>query len=187
VLLGLCILLLGFGWNMYRKSMIRLALLSALVLSISTTYQSWLQSRQQVLTVYDVKGSSVFDYYDGKRCTCFTDADTASNGYRFATQQNRWAHGIKKCEVISLHELWSPEDMDHAQKGIQLRNDLKIWLTSHQTSDTYDIFLQNTSENKETLLQIVDGTSKNRFRKSVANDGPVHQWYTAIDGAFQTK
>lgn len=187
VLLGLCIILLGSGWNLYRKSMIRLALFFGLLLSISAAHQTWKKSHQQILTVYDVKGSSVFDYFDGKKCTCFTDADTESNAYRFATQQNRWAHGIRDCNIISLSEIWSKEEYESSSKAIQLNNDIKIRFASNNTTDSYDIYLQTSPEAPEALLQIIDGTSKNRFRKPEHHQGRIRQWYTAIDGAFQTK
>lgn len=187
VILGLCILLMGFGWNLYRKSLVWLALIFGLILAITSAHQSWIQSHQQVLTIYDVKGSSVFDYFDGKECTCFTDADTESNAYRFATQQNRWAHGINRCNIIALSEIWSSEDYNANTKSIQLNNDLKIRFTSNNTSDSYDIYLQTSPDVPEALLQIIDGTSKNRFRKPEHHQGRIRQWYTAIDGAYQTK
>lgn len=187
VILGLSILLIGFGWNLYRKSLIQLALIFGLALAITTAHQSWMHSHQQVLTVYDVKGSSVFDYFDGKQCTCFTDADTESNAYGFATKQNRWAHGISQCNIIAFSEIWTPEDFMANTKSIQLNNDLKIRFASNNTTDSYDIYLQTSHDDPEALIQIIDGTSKNRFRKPEHHKGQIRQWYTAVDGAFQTK
>lgn len=187
VILGLSILLIGIGWNLYRKSLIQLALIFGLTLAITTAHQSWIHSHQQVLTVYDVKGSSVFDYFDGKQCTCFTDADTDSKAYGFATKQNRWAHGIRQCNIIALSEIWTPEDFMANTKSIQLNNNLKIRFASNNTTDSYDIYLQTSHGDPEALIQIIDGTSKNRFRKPEHHQGRIRQWYTAIDGAFQTK
>jgi len=176
-ILGSSIILLGIGWNlMYKKAILYSGFGLLLFFSIGLIRDIQL-NRQQVITIYEDKNNLIIDYFDGTSCICITNAPSESKAIEWATQQNRWHHGILSCNILSPQDNHKCNHMMIKDHQIHFNNGQSLFFNKQRLWPIHMI----SSKNTPTHLVI--------SQKQLSNKNPdknnLQFWTLKEDGAFQ--
>ncbi len=76
-----------------------------LLISINYSFVSFGEIAQKKMIIYHAYRHSIIDFFDGKNGFSFHKKDIVEKNLSFATQNNRWANGIKKIEPIHFENI----------------------------------------------------------------------------------
>lgn len=152
---------------------------SAFLFFISTNYSciSIRETTQKKIIIYHSYKNTIIDFFDGKNGFSFCQKDILEKNLSFATQNNRWANGIKKTQQIHFENLkFQSENIFYQKPFIQFL-DKKIALLD----DTFQfkkgikinvdfIIIQNNPNFK------MEDISQNFIFKKIIFDTSNSQW-----------
>ncbi len=73
-----------------------------LLISINYSFTSFGEIHQRKLFIYHSYKNTIIDFFDGKNGWSFSNGNIEEKNLSFTTQNNRWAHGIKKNEQFNF-------------------------------------------------------------------------------------
>jgi len=152
---------------------------SVFLFFISTNYSciSIRETTQKKIIIYHSYKNTIIDFFDGKNGFSFCQKDILEKNLSFATQNNRWANGIKKTQQIHFENLkFQSENIFYQKPFIQFL-DKKIALLD----DTFQfkkgikinvdfIIIQNNPNFK------MEDISQNFIFKKIIFDTSNSQW-----------
>jgi len=101
-----------------------LSLITVLMISFIIGNQQLLE--QEIITVYQSRKEVIVDYFEGKTCFCFTDADPSSIEFTAATSNNRSYHGIKHCKIVNPDGSWRKGKVQFNNNRLSIEGKLSI-------------------------------------------------------------
>ena len=98
------------------------------IISINYSFASFSEIEQKKLVIYHSRKHTIIDFFDGKKGVSFSNKEISSKNLSFATQNNRWANGIKELQQIPLDTTSFMTDHLMFQKPFFQFHDKKILL-----------------------------------------------------------
>jgi len=76
----------------------------SLLVSINYSFTSFQELEQRKITIYHSYKNTIIDFFDGKKGLSFYNEDIAEGNLGFATQNHRWARGVRKIEEVNFQD-----------------------------------------------------------------------------------
>jgi len=177
ILLTIVIVTFGISWNFFQKKILFISAGCLAFLLADSVIRDAKLVNQQVLTVYDYKDHIIIDYFDGHECICITDFPENTPALTWTTKQNRWFHGIKKCNVMSLGEPIKSNYLIAEANRYLFRNGSVLTLHNEQ-----GVYLNLTSIIDSDGEQLI---LRNKRKYTSKKDSLDQTWILAEKGAFK--